>query len=292
MSFCLDVLNRLEAKLESISRSKDWTQEGEGAVYDEALFAVLKEDQGRTWAEGNIRIGDHILIIDSDTRLPKDCLLDAMSEMEQSPDVAIIQFRSGVMNVTDSFFLKKGGRSIIFKLQNMALIHSNIMTCFMDIIYSAITWAVAGGDAPPFVGHNAISRWSAIQAAAAYYDSENGYEKYWSEDHVLEDFAMTLHMQTAGYVIRYASYTGLMGSKKAYPYLSAYDKLAHWEMYAYDVNEVIFQPFRKWITRGPFTPLFRSFVSNKNIPATHKLTICAAYLGTYYAIASAFSSPS
>lgn len=40
--------------------------------------------------------------IDSDTRVPTDCFLDAVSEMEASPDVGIMQFASGVMNVTDS----------------------------------------------------------------------------------------------------------------------------------------------------------------------------------------------
>ena len=42
--------------------------------------------------------------VDSDTRIPEDCFLDAVSEMENSPEVAIIQFASGVMNVTTSFF--------------------------------------------------------------------------------------------------------------------------------------------------------------------------------------------
>ncbi len=36
--------------------------------------------------------------------MPVDCLLDAASEMEISPEVAIIQYSSGVMNVTNSFF--------------------------------------------------------------------------------------------------------------------------------------------------------------------------------------------
>lgn len=106
MNFCLNMSNRLESKLENISRSQHWTQDDENAAYEQALAAVLEEDEGRTWAEGSIRIGAHILLIDSDTRLPKDCILNAMSEMEQSPEVAIIQFSSGVMNVTDSFFEK------------------------------------------------------------------------------------------------------------------------------------------------------------------------------------------
>ena len=43
-------------------------------------------------------------IVDSDTRVPSDCLLDAVSEMEQSPEVGIMQFSSGVMQVVWTYF--------------------------------------------------------------------------------------------------------------------------------------------------------------------------------------------
>lgn len=104
MNYALMVSNRVEDRLAAIGRGKRWTQELEDEAYARCLADVMEEDEGRTWAEGNIRVGDYILIIDSDTRVPKDCLLDAVSEMEQSPDVAIIQFSSGVMNVTKSYF--------------------------------------------------------------------------------------------------------------------------------------------------------------------------------------------
>ena len=104
MNYALNVSNRVEDRLASVKRSSRWSNEQENAAYNQALADVLQEDEGRTWAEGNIRVGDYILIIDSDTRVPQDCLLDAVSEMEQSPEVAIVQFQSGVMNVTNSFF--------------------------------------------------------------------------------------------------------------------------------------------------------------------------------------------
>lgn len=44
-------------------------------------------------------MGDYILIIDSDTRVPKDCLLDSVSELEHTPQCGILQHASGVMNV-------------------------------------------------------------------------------------------------------------------------------------------------------------------------------------------------
>ncbi|KAJ4395159.1 hypothetical protein N0V85_006654 [Neurospora sp. IMI 360204] len=263
MNYALHTSNRIEEKLGKINRIGNWTNEYEIAAYQQCLNEVLREDEGRTWAEGNIRVGDYILLIDSDTRVPSDCLLDAVSEMEQSPEVAILQFASGVMNVSDSFF-EKG------------------VTWFTNLIYTAITYAVACGDVCPFVGHNAVLRWQALQDAASY--EEDGYEKYWSESHVSEDFDMALRLQCAGYSLRYASYTG-EGFKEGVS-LTVYDELARWEKYAYGCNELLFHPFRFWVIRGPFTPLFRKFLGS-SIALPKKLTICA-YIGTYYAIGAAW----
>ncbi|KAL2162602.1 hypothetical protein VTH06DRAFT_6438 [Thermothelomyces fergusii] len=264
MNYALHISNRVEDKLAAIERGPKWTDEQEEAAYDQCLAEVLREDEGRTWAEGNIRVGDYILLVDSDTRVPHDCLLDAVSEMEQSPEVAILQFQSGVMNVTKSFF-------------------ENGVTWFTHLIYTCITFAVASGDACPFVGHNALLRWRALQDAAAYTD-EDGYEKYWSESHVSEDFDISLRLQVAGYTLRYASYTG-DGFKEGVS-LTVYDELARWEKYAYGCNELLFHPLRFWPVRGPFTPLFRRFITS-GIPFPKKLTIIG-YIGTYYAIASAW----
>jgi hypothetical protein len=137
------------------------------------------------------------------------------------------------------------------------------------------------GDAPPFVGHNAILRWHAIQDAASYMD-EDGYEKFWSEFHVSEDFDISLRLHVAGYSLRYASYTG-EGFKEGVS-LTVYDELARWEKYAYGCNELLFHPFRYWLARGPFTKLFRTFIFS-GIPLTKKSTMCT-YIGTYYAIAA------
>lgn len=81
-----------------------WSENDENAVYDKALEQVLQERQGKAWAAGNIRIGPYILLIDSDTRVPEDCFADAVSEMAESPEVAIIQHMSGVMQVAHHFF--------------------------------------------------------------------------------------------------------------------------------------------------------------------------------------------
>ncbi|KAI4212163.1 MAG: hypothetical protein LQ351_005032 [Letrouitia transgressa] len=262
MNYAMAVSARVEEKLAAIPRSPSWNQETENQAYQRCLQQVIKEDEGRTWAEGNIRIGDYILLIDSDTRVPADCFLDAVSEMEASPQVAILQYSSGVMNVTTSFF-------------------ENCITFFTNLVYTNIKYAVANGDVAPFVGHNAILRWSAIQDIA--YD-QDGTEKYWSEETVSEDFDMALRLQCSGYVVRLGGYTG-SGFQEGVS-LTVYDELARWEKYAYGCNELVFHPLRYWPVRGPFTPLFRKFMLS-SMPLPSKFTIMA-YVGTYYAIASAW----
>lgn len=264
MNYAMWASVRVEEELASVHRSDGWTQEDEATAYRDALCDIVEHDQGRTWADGNIRIGDYILIIDSDTRVPADCFLDAVSEMEQSPQVAIIQYSSGVMNVTDTFF-ERG------------------ITFFTNLVYTQIRYAVANGDVAPFVGHNAVLRWSAMQQIA--YDCEDDQrEKYWSEATVSEDFDMALRLQTAGYLVRLGAYTG-DGFQEGVS-LTVYDELARWEKYAYGCNELIFHPLRYWLVRGPFTKLFRNFLASR-MPLPSKLTILA-YIGTYYALASAW----
>ena len=262
MNFALMISCKVEEQLAAIQRTPDWSQHDEAQAYERTLKEVLEAD-GRAWADGNVRVGDYILLIDSDTRVPADCLLDAVSEMELSPDVGIMQFSSGVMQVVHTYF-------------------ENGITFFTNLIYSAIRYTVSNGDVAPFVGHNAILRWSAIQQVS--YEDEDGYEKFWSESHVSEDFDMSLRLQCNGYIIRLAAWAG-DGFKEGVS-LTVYDELARWEKYAYGCNELLFHPIRMWIWKGPFTPLFRRFLFS-NIRFTSKITV-VSYIGTYYAIAAAW----
>ncbi|KAK3340816.1 glycosyl transferase family group 2-domain-containing protein [Neurospora tetraspora] len=176
MNFALMISCKVEEKLSQIQRSPEWSQHDEAQAYERALQEVLAED-GRAWTDGNIRMGDYILLIDSDTRVPADCLLDTVSEMEQSPDV-------GIMQVVHTYF-------------------ENGITFFTNLIYSAIRYTVSNGDVAPFVGYNVILCWSAIQQVS--YEDEDGYEKFWSESHVSEDFDMALRLQCNDYIIRLAA---------------------------------------------------------------------------------------
>lgn len=209
MNYALRLSVEIEDRLAKVVRHEEWNQVDENNAYRDILQDCLDERDGEARAEGSIRIGDYILLIDCDTRVPKDCLLEGVSEMEQSPEVGILQYSSGVMNVTNSFF-------------------ENGITYFTDMIYSMIRFATANGDVAPFVGHNAILRWSALQNVSYHCDEDN-VENFWSESTVSEDFDMSLRLQAAGYTIRLCAYHG-DGFKEGVS-LTVYDELNRWEKY-------------------------------------------------------------
>jgi cellulose synthase/poly-beta-1,6-N-acetylglucosamine synthase-like glycosyltransferase len=93
------------------------------------------------------------------------------------------------------------------------LAHTSPVTYFTNLVYLLIRFSVGNGDCAPFVGHNAFLRWKAIQSVSFM---ENDIEKFWSESHVSEDFDMSLRLQTAGFVVRLATY-GMFLSKYFLP---------------------------------------------------------------------------
>ncbi|KAH7220445.1 glycosyl hydrolase catalytic core-domain-containing protein [Fusarium redolens] len=229
-----------------------------GTAYQRRLDEVLSEELGRACVGGDIRVGDYILLVDSDTRVSTDCLIDAVSELGASPKVAILQFTSGVMNVTTSHF-------------------ESGITLFTNLIYTAITYAVANGDVSPFVsfkGHDNLVNNGKDP------NSTTPHEKLWSESHVSEDFDVSIRLQTLGCQIRLATYCG-DGFKEGVS-LTVNDELSRWQKYAYGCSELLFYPVRDWWKLGIFTPLFKRFIMS-NMPLGSKITIMS-YIGTYYPI--------
>ncbi|EGE05575.1 hypothetical protein TEQG_04584 [Trichophyton equinum CBS 127.97] len=264
MNFALNVSNKVEDKLlEMLAETLETTEmidaSQEEAYYKLALQEVLASDS-RIKAAGDIRIGEAILIVDADTRVnsqPVDCLLYGAAEMFLSPEVAIIQHSTGVMQVVGDYF-------------------ENGITFFTNLIYSSIRFAVGSGETAPFVGHNAFLRWKG--------KPDDGYVAYWSESHVSEDFDIALRLQIAGDIVRLASYHG--DEFKEGVSLTIYDELARWEKYAYGCNELVFNPIYTWIYKGPFTKLFMTFLWC-NMQLSSKITILG-YISSYYALASGF----
>ncbi|ELR08325.1 hypothetical protein GMDG_03120 [Pseudogymnoascus destructans 20631-21] len=266
MNFALNISNKTEDVLtemieirKSYTNGGDITESEQDELYKAALDKVL-DDDGKAWADGDIRMGEYILIIDSDTRVPVDCLLYGAAEMFLSPEVAIVQHSAGVMQVVGDYF-------------------ENGITFFTNQIYSAIRFAVGCGEAAPFVGHNAFLRWQAIQSVAS--KAPDGSDLFWSESHVSEDFDISLRVQMAGNFVRLATYHG--DEFKEGVSLTVYDELSRWEKYAFGCNELVFNPLYTWLWKSPFTPLFRKLIWS-NMQMSSKTTILA-YIATYYALA-------
>lgn len=78
MNYCLDFSIRVEDELLRLTADKarekecetsDLTIEEEFELYNTARETIVSQDEGRTLAGGNVRIGEIILLIDSDTRV-------------------------------------------------------------------------------------------------------------------------------------------------------------------------------------------------------------------------------
>jgi len=61
MNYALMISCKVEEKLAEIERGETWTQVQEAQSYERYLKEVLEEN-GRAWADGNVRVGDYILL--------------------------------------------------------------------------------------------------------------------------------------------------------------------------------------------------------------------------------------
>lgn len=140
-----------------------WTQVDEDRLYEAAFAQALEETDNVLWANGNMcvtihtrllasqthapsrrlflaydsRIGELILMIDSDTRVPRDCLLDGACEMAASPEVGVLQHASGTFLAGAGYF-------------------EDFIAFFTTTVNHSISWVVANGASAPFMGHNAF----------------------------------------------------------------------------------------------------------------------------------------
>ncbi|KAJ7758797.1 glycosyl transferase family group 2-domain-containing protein [Mycena maculata] len=273
MNYGLALSLKMEAKLaelEALERMGQIPYDEDMCLEDRALELAVEqvyEETGRKWKPWarngrSCRIGDIILICDSDTIVPEDCFRDAARELAECPEVAIIQHESDVMQIAHHYF-------------------ENGIAHFTRRINKCISMGCANGEVAPFVGHNAFLRWSAIQDAA-FVDVDDGVTKIWSESNVSEDFDMALRLQLQGYIIRWATYSE--GGFKEGVSLTVDEELNRWQKYSYGCNELIFNPLKDWWRMGPITKQLRTFVWS-DAPVHYKISM-SSYMFSYYGIAA------
>ncbi|KAJ6532924.1 glycosyl transferase family group 2-domain-containing protein [Mycena vulgaris] len=261
------------AELEARERMGEMIVDEEVETLEDRALALaveqVYEENGRKWLPWakngrSCRVGDVILIVDSDTIVPEDCFRDAARELVECPEVAIIQHESDVMQIAHHYF-------------------ENGIAHFTRRINKCISMGCANGEVAPFVGHNAFLRWSAIQDAA-FIDPEDGVTKIWSETNVSEDFDMALRLQLQGYIIRWATYSE--GGFKEGVSLTVEDELNRWQntLTVRGCNELIFNPLIDWWRMGPITKQLRTFVWS-DAPVHYKISM-SSYMFSYYGIAA------
>ncbi|KJA18241.1 hypothetical protein HYPSUDRAFT_169359 [Hypholoma sublateritium FD-334 SS-4] len=258
---------------ESVVWGRDASGLSEDELEERALGLAIEEvweESGRKWrpwaANGRAtRVGEIVLIVDSDTVVPEDCIRDAAREMALSPEVAIIQHESDVMQVAHHYF-------------------ENGIAYFTRRINRCISISCANGEVAPFMGHNAFLRWRAIQDAA-FIDPADGKEKIWSESNVSEDFDMALRLMLKGYIVRWATYS--KGQFKEGVSLSPDDELNRWQKYAFGCNELLFNPLVQWWRRGPITRQIHTFLWSP-APLHYKISMLS-YMFSYYGIAASIT---
>jgi Glycosyl transferase family group 2 len=221
-----EIIRRLEleraekASVEDSASSNDGDEDIEEQALRMAVDEIFEESGRRfkPWAHNAkaLRMGEVILIVDSDTIVPEvsliyfslvcsrglivtsqDCFRDAARELVECPEVAIIQHESGerfhVLPVPKRIFT-------LFAIDVMQVAHhyfENGIAHFTRRINKCISMACANGEVAPFVGHNAFLRWSALQDAAFKDPGDGDKKKIWSETNVSEDFDMALRLQVS-----------------------------------------------------------------------------------------------
>ncbi|RDB26851.1 hypothetical protein Hypma_005327 [Hypsizygus marmoreus] len=274
------------------------------SLEDQALALAIEEvweESGRRhrpWACNGraTRMGEIVLIVDSDTVVPEDCLRDAAREMSECPDVAIIQHESGTSLHLFPFpplFPPGSTNDQLMQFVNSTYLPTDVMQVahhyfengiayFTRRVNRCISMACANGEVAPFMGHNAFLRWRALQDAA-FTDTADGRSKIWSETNVSEDFDMALRLMMKGYTIRWATYSH--GGFKEGVSLSVDDELNRWQKYAYGCSELLFNPLIEWFRRGPIAHQIHKFLWS-SAPMHYKVSMMA-YMFSYYGIAGA-----
>ncbi|KAI0287145.1 glycosyl transferase family group 2-domain-containing protein [Russula brevipes] len=269
-----EIIRRLEmerAEKASVADSTTSADDDGEDLEERALNMAVEEtyeESGRSfrpWAHNAkaLRVGEVILIVDSDTIVPEDCFRDAARELAECPEVAIIQHDSDVMQVAHHYF-------------------ENGIAHFTRRINKCISMACANGEVAPFVGHNAFLRWSALQDAAFEDSGDENKKKIWSETNVSEDFDMALRLQLKGYIIRWATYSE--GGFKEGVSLTCDDELNRWQKYSYGCNELIFNPLIRWWRLGPINKQLRIFLWS-DAPVHYKVSMMS-YMFSYYGLAA------
>ena len=216
----------------------------------------------------NSQLGDIILLLDCDSRIAVKDIYRLVKEF-QNPEVGFIQIKTATLYSSDRPY-----------------IWERLIGHFTDTIYSvAFHITCSYGDPSPLVGHNAAFRKAALFKCIRYIhlrpDTSEPILQIFSEEHVSEDFEISMRLQDIGYIGRYITHTE--GFKEGVT-LTTLDEIIRLQKYAYGCSELMMHPLCAWLTKGILCPTFKQYLLSSNITLASKYNVIG-YIGTYYALA-------
>ena len=235
-------------------------------IYHEAITM----QRTANWVGGDLRMGDLLYVGDGDHRVPEDFLQNLAMEFFLGPHLGELKFRSGPM-------IRVGGKMELWT------------AWFKDIEdFMQESYARAGSthlynsetNNPFAIRVDALER---IQE-----QTQNHEVKFWNETLVLGRFDLDIRLLIAKYRIKWADYPKSRDSNRFMQGVAPglYKYTVWMNMVAYGTSEIIFNPFRTWLWRGPFTPLFRALTVSQLTLAQKIGFYCSC--ATPFTIASSF----
>lgn len=260
MNFCIEV-SKYYSKIEKI-----FTHEA-AILFTKNKYLIDKDMN--ILLDNNITIGKYILLLDSDTRIPYNCLNNVIPEFEKYKNLGFTQHLTHPLIISKTYW-------------------QEFIAHFTSLIYElAISISVAGGDVSPLVGHCAIIRTSALYELQFKYNT-----CIWSENHVSEDFKLFMDLVSLGYYGRYITYTNNIDCINENDFeinnfmegisLEYIDELIKFKKYTYGACEILFNPINEWFKKGIIGESIYDYC-NTDIEFTSKLGIIS-YLFTYLSI--------
>ncbi|WPG98784.1 Hypothetical protein R9X50_00158000 [Acrodontium crateriforme] len=264
MNNCLHMSQLVEQKI------KDWVvRDGEHALqrnayYGDALVEVLVENPIQ-WADGDIRIGSYLFMVDSDTRLPRDSLLYAMIEALLSPEVGVLQLTPRIMQVTAT------------PLENWMAFYDTQKTYMAMMASRLAPWFESSST------NGLLYNYAALLKVMIPDDQLD--HKIFDERYIFAEADLAARLQGQGFtcrVMRNYSRKGIFLHEGCC--LTLWDAMAKWEKDVYAWCELFSSgPIYRWIFKTPMSPfLFREIVNG--FPVAHNLWIMQRW--TWYAISA------
>ena len=211
-------------------------------IYDQAITT----HRNANWVGGDLSMGDILYVGVGDHRVPENFLLHLAAEFFLDPQLAILQFISDHYYGFDAF--------------------SELWTAWEKRVhdFTHISYARAGTTSLsiPVLVPEGSPYAIRVDALTAIQYRHDGKPKFWSESHVSAQLDLNFRLLVTGYRSKLAHYTQNIGSHSFVQDVSATigNELQLKEQLAYGTSELIFNPLRTWLWRGPFTPLVRKLV--------------------------------